>query len=99
MRTLGWSWIWILVLATGCGGSSDPMGNNHHTDAAMNGLCAPACAADKLCCGTICVDSQSDTLNCGGCGNVCPLGAAGRANLCTAGVCRCAGGPVCAEAQ
>jgi len=37
-------------------------------------------------CGRACVDTQSDTQNCGGCGITCPAGWG-----CTAGVCGCGG--------
>ncbi len=62
---------------------------------------AMACAAPFSMCGAACVDTQTDTMNCGRCGTVCTAG-----QVCTAGACTttCAtgetlcttgGGPVC----
>ncbi|HMR04798.1 MAG TPA: hypothetical protein PKA88_03460, partial [Polyangiaceae bacterium] len=35
------------------------------------GKCPPACPAGKTLCGTVCVDTQSDNLNCGACAYKC----------------------------
>jgi hypothetical protein len=42
------------------------------------------CGSGQTCCGTICVDLQTNPANCGSCGHVCIPGA-----LCTAGQCVC----------
>lgn len=43
------------------------------------------CPAGDTCCGDGCVNTQSDTTNCGACGIVCTRSA----DTCTAGACRC----------
>jgi hypothetical protein len=57
------------------------------TDCAVGKLCAPSgvcvdgcdlaqgklCAANLTCCNKLCVDTRSDLLNCGGCGQMCDL--------------------------
>jgi len=48
---------------------------------AMFGLCCPA-GSNLLCGGTKCVNTQTDSNNCGGCGNVCSTG-----QVCTGGAC------------
>src|SRR5262249_41675097 len=46
------------------------------TDAGMPmpGGCQPACAPGQTCCGTTCITTASDAMNCGGCGTVCTAG-------------------------
>jgi hypothetical protein len=41
-------------------------------------------------CGSQCIDTTGDDLNCGSCGNACPSGAS-----CTASVCVCSSGTLC----
>ncbi len=48
-------------------------------------LLPSACGAQTLC-GVACVDTKQDEANCGGCGNLCSVGA-----TCTDGVCGCTG--------
>ena len=43
--------------------------------------CVARCDPPLVTCGTVCVDTNSDEKNCGGCGNVCPSG------ICQAGGC------------
>jgi hypothetical protein len=61
----------------------------------ISGLClcgmSGTCAANQECCGDACVDVQSNTMNCGRCGNVCPAG-----QFCSAGTCTSM--PMCAPA-
>ena len=59
------------------------------SDACTSGVCA--CAAGQTDCGDVigCVDEQTDTDNCGACGNHCATGA-----VCNAGVCACLAGNV-----
>jgi hypothetical protein len=45
----------------------------------MNGKCCPA---GQLNCGGACVDTSSDTANCGGCGRACAVRL-----LCVSGLC------------
>ena len=49
------------------------------------------CAAGQTCCAGGCTDVSSDLANCGFCGAACTTSA----DRCTAGECRCGGGPVC----
>ena len=66
------------------------------------GVCrcgAGMCAGASTCCGTACVDTQTNAANCGSCGMVCPTGRA-----CTAGSCAvmcsvsCPAGTTCSGA-
>lgn len=67
------------------------------------GVCrcgAGMCTGSSTCCGTTCVDTQTNAANCGMCGMVCPTGRA-----CTAGSCAvactvsCPAGTTCSGAQ
>jgi len=44
--------------------------------------CAPSCPSGTTSCSTGCADLDTDTQNCGSCGNVCPSG-----QVCTSGSC------------
>jgi len=44
----------------------------------------PCCDSTETCCSGKCINTKSDTANCGACGNVCTNG-----NTCSNGVCRC----------
>jgi hypothetical protein len=46
-----------------------------------------SCATGQMVCGDVCVNTFTDSSNCGGCGNVC-----GSGQTCNAGQCACAGG-------
>src|SRR2546430_801716 len=48
------------------------------------GACAATCASPLVACSGACVDTQSDSAHCGGCGTACSGGKA-----CVAGVCGC----------
>ena len=61
-----------------------------------NCVCAGAgmrCGDGQSCCGGACIDTTSDTMNCGGCGNVCGANAPN----CNSGSCGCGAGPACRE--
>jgi hypothetical protein len=45
------------------------------------------CPANLAACGPACVDTASDTNNCGACGNVCPSGQSCSAGVCAASTC------------
>ncbi len=68
------------------------------TDSPDGGLSCPAglsaCSTTSWCRG--CIDDQTDSLNCGGCGQRCPVGAP----ICVGGQCTtgCGGGQLCAYA-
>jgi hypothetical protein len=57
------------------------------------GMCkcgsGPGCMMGQGCCGDACIDVQTDSNNCGGCGNVCEGG-----TTCKAGKCAC---PIAAD--
>ncbi|MAQ17665.1 MAG: hypothetical protein CMN30_23080 [Sandaracinus sp.] len=55
------------------------------------GASGAPCGAGESCCGGVCIDTQSDGMNCGACGTVCP----GNAPDCNAGSCGCGAGPAC----
>jgi hypothetical protein len=52
--------------------------------ALSNGTCCPTA---KLGCGGSCVDYQTDSDNCGGCGNLCRITATNATSACIAGCC------------
>jgi hypothetical protein len=54
-------------------------------DVAMDA--GPACPSGQRLCGSACVDTQSNTMNCGACGTVCAGG-----QTCAMGVCACPSG-------
>lgn len=54
--------------------------------------CPPPCPTGQTLCSGVCVDTQSNTSDCGACGNVCPTG-----DSCIAGVCTAQGS--CAPAN
>ncbi|AKU97395.1 Tryptophan synthase alpha chain [Labilithrix luteola] len=49
--------------------------------------CANTCEAGKTACGSSCIDTATDRLNCGACGKTC-----GESETCTAGECTCSAG-------
>ncbi|MBI4145691.1 hypothetical protein HY493_05835 [Candidatus Woesearchaeota archaeon] len=53
------------------------------------------CPAGTLQCGTSCVDTSRDTVNCGSCGNICP----GTTDICSGGVCTPSGAPNCDDGK
>jgi hypothetical protein len=82
-----------------CGGCGRhcPAGNacvdsQCETPQSCNG--GPACSPDEACCTSGCSDTNSDPLNCGHCGDLCPPG-----DTCVAGSClapmECDGAPAC----
>jgi hypothetical protein len=52
----------------------------------MAGACSFKCGAGFVACGDACVDTKSDTENCGGCGMACPAPKTGIA-ACVNGSC------------
>jgi hypothetical protein len=55
-------------------------------DAAMGlgtGESGDPCPMQYMACGALCVDPQSDNINCGGCGSKCPLGMMCQQGACT----------------
>lgn len=64
----------IALVLSGCGGSSD--------QPCEGDACDDVCQAGEAACGGACVDPQTDTANCGGCGIACDAG-----EVCTEGVC------------
>ena len=48
------------------------------------------CGAGQTCCAGVCVTTQTDDTNCGGCGNSCPAGEA-----CSGGNCGCGSSATC----
>lgn len=56
------------------------------TPVAVGGLCT--CPGPIMSCNGQCIDTSSDTQNCGGCGNLCTGG------ICMASVCKCPTSPV-----
>jgi hypothetical protein len=53
----------------------------------VNGQCVTTCAAGTTLCGAACVDTSSDSTNCGTCGNAC-----GSYQYCSGGTCISSGG-------
>jgi hypothetical protein len=51
------------------------------------------CPSGQTCCGGACIDTQTDTMNCGGCGTECGTNGPD----CVAGVCSCGTAPACDE--
>jgi formylglycine-generating enzyme required for sulfatase activity len=66
---------WIVQ---GAKGSLCPVGQGY-----QNGNCAP-CPSGETLCGDLCVNEQTDTNSCGGCGAACPTG-----GTCQSGACVC----------
>ena len=75
----------IVMLAMSCSSSSGvpPIGDGGQTDSS---LCAH-CGA-QACCNGICTDTNTDTNNCGQCGNAC---LPGPSPDCVMGICGCSG--------
>ena len=81
----------ILVDTEYCGYWGDTCDDN---EVCRAGLCLPkillpcdmACGAGESCCWSLgveeCRDTEDDPLNCGGCGNVCPVGTVCQEGLC-----------------
>lgn len=60
--------------------------------------CDPACGNGLTCCDTQCVDTQTDSANCGGCGGgPCAAGEACKDGVCTGCTPPCADGESCCE--
>jgi hypothetical protein len=57
-----------------------------------NGACRPRCGTDQTCCGGDCVDTDSDSNNCGSCGKVC---ADASSPQCRNGLCGCPSSVTC----
>jgi hypothetical protein len=55
-----------------------------------NGQKAVVCKSNETCCNGVCVNTQTDPLNCGTCSNSCPET---KADACTAGECTCGSEP------
>jgi hypothetical protein len=69
----------------------DGSGNcTHPVDPAMAGQ---SCGDGKTCCGTACVDTQTDPDHCGSCNSPCP----DTANTCQGSTCKCGDGPACSS--
>jgi alpha-tubulin suppressor-like RCC1 family protein len=66
-----------------CGGCGKHCGP---TEVCDNGTCGTTCSGDLTQCGRSCVDLDSDSANCDGCGNVCPADPNGTA-VCDFGTC------------
>jgi hypothetical protein len=58
-----------------------------------NGTCegTAGCHCNATTCGSACVDLQTDSANCGSCGNTCPAGVGDTFSGCVAGACECRG--------
>src|SRR3954469_4120820 len=68
--------IGLAMFALRCGGASTGGGNamDASVDAPSTGdaaACSPSCGEGRDCCGTKCVNTANDPLNCGGCGVTC----------------------------
>lgn len=95
----------------GGGGGMDACASCMPGEVCSMGKCAKTCLNTELKCGTTCVDPKTDAMNCGKCGNKCPMGwgcAAGTCQLqCPMGQSPCGSvddagvdaGPVCIDTK
>src|SRR6266700_2740471 len=83
MKGLGFAFL-ILIAACSSTGSGGPNGAGGATGSGGGG---DNCPAGQMACGTVCVDTSSDSQNCGGCGIPC----AG-SKTCQGGQCKCGSG-------
>ncbi|MBW2262618.1 MAG: hypothetical protein JRG91_11645 [Deltaproteobacteria bacterium] len=54
------------------------------------------CGPGETCCSSICVDTDTDIMNCGSCSSVCNTD---KANECLAGACSCDGRSACSSSS
>ena len=67
----------VVGLGAACGGGSSTGGAGGYG-------AGESCGASQKLCGSVCVSTQSDNLNCGACNNVCHQGQSCSAGQCTA---------------
>ena len=90
----------VALAAVACGGDGNNMPPPGQPDADVPDECEQTCGAPNECCdlpgGRICVNTEIDRANCGGCGLAC---SAETANGCGGGECKCGFGPACKDGK